>query len=106
MGRKWRRASCAGETIILTHQLAISSDYGEKIRHFVKSGGKLIVDGLTFFYDENQFAVMQTGFPLLIYLDVPIAGEHTISFSMREDGFKMDKIILSKSYRNPEIYIE
>lgn len=60
----WGRASYAGETIILTHQLAISSDYWEKIRHFVKSGGKLIADGLTFFYDENQFAVMQTGFPL------------------------------------------
>jgi hypothetical protein len=42
----------------------------------------------------------------LIYLDIPTAGEHTISFSMREDGFKMDKFLLSKSYRNPEINIE
>jgi beta-galactosidase len=61
---QWDKPSYVGETIILTHQIAISSDYWEKIRHFVKSGGKLIADGLTFFYDENQFAVMQTGFPL------------------------------------------
>jgi len=60
----WDKPSHIGETIILSHQLAISSVYWEKIRHFVKSGGKLIVDGLTFFYDENQFSVMQTGFPL------------------------------------------
>jgi len=60
----WDKSSHAGETIILSHQLSISSVYWEKIRHFVKSGGKLIVDGLTFFFDENHFAVMQTGFPL------------------------------------------
>ncbi|MEI8085337.1 MAG: beta-galactosidase trimerization domain-containing protein [Paludibacter sp.] len=60
----WDKPSHVGETIILSHQLSISSIYWEKIRHFVKSGGKLIVDGLTFFFDENHFAVMQTGFPL------------------------------------------
>lgn len=60
----WDKASHAGETIILSHQLSISSVYWGKIRHFVKSGGKLIVDGLTFFFDENHFSVMQTGFPL------------------------------------------
>ncbi len=60
----WDKPSHAGETIILSHQLCIASNYWEKIRHFVKSGGKLIVDGLTFFFDENHFSVMQTGFPL------------------------------------------
>jgi beta-galactosidase len=60
----WDKSSHVGETIILSHQLSISSVYWDKIRHFVKSGGKLIVDGLTFFFDENHFAVMQTGFPL------------------------------------------
>lgn len=38
----------------------------------------------------------------LIYLDIAAKGEHTISFSMREDGFKMDKIILSANYQIPE----
>jgi beta-galactosidase len=60
----WDKPSHAGETIILSHQLSIASNYWAKIRHFVKSGGKLIVDGLTFFFDENHFSVMQTGFPL------------------------------------------
>ncbi len=36
-----------------------------------------------------------------IFLDVPSAGVHTISFSMREDGFEMDKFILSKAYTKP-----
>lgn len=34
------------------------------------------------------------GVPGLIYLDVPTAGLHTISFSMREDGFRMDKWLM------------
>ncbi|MHA7058225.1 carbohydrate-binding protein [Aquimarina sp. M1] len=36
-----------------------------------------------------------------IYLDIPSAGVHTISFSMREDGFEIDKFVLSKSYTKP-----
>ncbi len=36
-----------------------------------------------------------------IYLDVPSAGVHTISFSLREDGFEMDKFVLSKTYTKP-----
>jgi hypothetical protein len=33
-----------------------------------------------------------------IYLDIPSAGMHTISFSMREDGFEFDKWIMTKEY--------
>ncbi len=36
-----------------------------------------------------------------IFLNVPSAGVHTISFSMREDGFEMDKFVLSKAYNKP-----
>ncbi|MEM6802534.1 MAG: DUF5060 domain-containing protein [Bacteroidota bacterium] len=38
----------------------------------------------------------------LIYLDINDRGLHTISFSMREDGFEMDKIVLSKDYSKPQ----
>ena len=38
----------------------------------------------------------------LIYLEIPSAGEHIISFSMREDGFRFDKFVLSKAYKLPE----
>ncbi len=31
-----------------------------------------------------------------IYLDIPSAGEHTVMFSMREDGFRFDQWILTK----------
>ncbi len=36
-----------------------------------------------------------------IYLDIPSAGIHTVSFSMREDGFEFDKFVLSKMYTKP-----
>ena len=38
----------------------------------------------------------------LIYLEIPSPGEHTISFSMREDGFRFDKFVLSNTYSVPE----
>jgi len=42
------------------------------------------------------------GVPELIYLDVTEAGEHTISFSMREDGFEFDQWALTTKYQRPE----
>ncbi len=36
-----------------------------------------------------------------IYLEIDQAGLHTISFSMREDGFEFDKWIIEKDYRQP-----
>ncbi len=60
----WGKTNHVGETIILSHQLSVPSQDWEKIRRFVKSGGRLIADGLTFFFDENHFSDMQTGFPL------------------------------------------
>ncbi|CAH8296762.1 hypothetical protein MFUCSW5_90013 [Mariniflexile fucanivorans] len=36
------------------------------------------------------------GTPDTIYLDFNDAGEYIISFSMREDGFEMDRFILTK----------
>lgn len=35
------------------------------------------------------------GEPYLIFLDIDTKGEHTIQFSMREDGFEFDKFILT-----------
>ena len=36
------------------------------------------------------------GEPMQIWLDVPEAGEHTVRFSMREDGFAFDKFLLTR----------
>ena len=35
------------------------------------------------------------GEPFKIYLDIPSSGIHTVSFSMREDGFEMDQLLLT-----------
>lgn len=36
-----------------------------------------------------------------IFLEIPNAGMHTISFSMREDGFEFDKWIMNTTYLKP-----
>jgi hypothetical protein len=41
------------------------------------------------------------GVEKLIYLEVDQPGEHVISFSMREDGFRFDKWAMSMEYKMP-----
>ena len=53
-----------GKTIILAHQISIPSKYWHSLNGFVEKGGKLIVDGLTGYYDENGLCVMGANFPL------------------------------------------
>ncbi len=57
------RKDFSNTTIILSHQIALPKDYVSKLEHFVEKGGKLIVDGLTGYYDENVHNQMLTGFP-------------------------------------------
>lgn len=38
---------------------------------------------------------VHTGVPMQLFLDIGKAGEHEILFSMREDGFEMDKFVLA-----------
>lgn len=42
------------------------------------------------------------GVEKLIYLDIPTAGKHTVSFSLREDGFEFDAFVLERDYINPD----
>jgi hypothetical protein len=42
------------------------------------------------------------GVPKLLFLDIPAAGVHTISFSLREDGFEFDAFVLSQGYIHPD----
>jgi len=53
----------SGSTIILAHQISVPSEYAPKLETFVSKGGKLIVDGLTGFFDDNLHNTMKTGFP-------------------------------------------
>ncbi len=53
----------SGSTIILAHQISVPSEYAPMLEAFVSKGGKLIVDGLTGFFDDNLHNTMKTGFP-------------------------------------------
>jgi beta-galactosidase len=53
-----------GEFLVLAHQISIPSKYWLLLQHFVANGGKLLIDGLSGYYDENGLCVMKTGFPL------------------------------------------
>jgi len=58
------KSDFTGSTIILAQQISIHSRYWKELSDFVSRGGKLIVDGLTAYFDENALCVMKTGFPL------------------------------------------
>ncbi|AMR30927.1 hypothetical protein A0256_05550 [Mucilaginibacter sp. PAMC 26640] len=53
-----------GIAIILAHQIAIPSKYWPVLSSFVEMGGKLLLDGLSGYYDENAVATTRLGFPL------------------------------------------
>ena len=56
------KADYKGQSIILSHQISMPDAYAEKLENFVAKGGKLLVDGLTGFFDENLHNTMKTGF--------------------------------------------
>jgi beta-galactosidase len=60
----WTKSDYTGECIILAHQISLPSRYWEPLRQFVAKGGKLIVEGLTAFYDENMLNLNGAGSPL------------------------------------------
>jgi beta-galactosidase len=51
-----------GQSIILAHQISLPDTYAAELEKFVNKGGKLIVDGLTAFFDEDLHNTMKTGF--------------------------------------------
>ncbi len=53
-----------GKTIVLANQVAIPVRYNDNLRNFVKNGGKLIIDGLTGYYNEKAICQMMNNFPL------------------------------------------
>lgn len=54
----------AGRTAVIPHMVALPSEFRPRIESFVRNGGKLIVTGLSGFYDENQRCLFMNGFPL------------------------------------------
>lgn len=60
----WNGEDYSGRSIILAGQVCIPRRYYEPLRTFVEKGGTLLVEGLSFFYDEYMFDVFGNGFPL------------------------------------------
>lgn len=54
----------AGCTAVIPHMVALPSEFRPRIESFVRNGGKLIVTGLSGFYDENMRCLFMNGFPL------------------------------------------
>jgi beta-galactosidase len=76
-----------GVTLILAHQVSLPSRYWPQIENFVKYGGKLIMDGLTAYYDEHAHCIMKTGFPL-----ANICGANVKEFKLGANLFKVELV--------------
>ncbi|MEE4194447.1 MAG: beta-galactosidase trimerization domain-containing protein [Anaerolineae bacterium] len=73
-----------GTAIILAHQVSIPSKYWDKLRSFVERGGKLIMDGLTAYYDEHAHCIMKHDFPL-----ADLCGAHLKEFKLKGNLFDL-----------------
>jgi beta-galactosidase len=87
------RSDFKGTIIILAHQVSIPSKYWKNLEDFVSKGGKLIVDGLTAYYDEHAHCIMKTGFPL----------EKLFGATIRE--FKLEGNLFDVSLNDPSLTI-
>ncbi len=57
--------TCAeGRTAVIPNMVSLPSWSWPRIREFVRRGGRLIVTGLSGFYDENMYCLFMNGFPL------------------------------------------
>lgn len=74
-----------GTLIILAHEVSIPSRYWNHLEDFVSKGGKLIMDGLTAYYDEHAHCIMKTGFPLQ-----NLVGGNIREFKLAGDLFNVD----------------
>lgn len=75
----------SNETIILSHQISLPKLYVDSLKNFVAKGGKLIVDGLTAFYDENMINTMKTGFDF-----EQLFGGNVSEFKLVDNIFKLE----------------
>lgn len=57
-------ADSKGKCVIFAGQLSVPEKYYQPLRLFVKGGGKVIIEGLSFCYNENLDSVFSSEFPL------------------------------------------
>ena len=73
-----------GTAIILAHQVSIPEQYWVKLRTYVERGGKLIMDGLTAYYDGHAHCIMKHDFPL-----ADLCGASVKEFKLKGDLFEI-----------------
>ncbi len=64
----WNYIGDSAKVVILANMVSIPSKYWNKLDTFVQNGNKLIITGLSGFYDENMHNVYQTNDPLKVML--------------------------------------
>jgi len=80
-----------GKVIILPHQIALPVKYTKSMEQFVATGGTLLVEGLTGFFDENMHNQTTTKFPYStlfggLLKDAPfVAKSFTLSLANQKD---------------------
>lgn len=60
----WNREDFTGMLMVLPNMIAIPSRQSERLKEFVRKGGKLFVEGLSGFYDGNMTCMFNDGFTL------------------------------------------
>lgn len=79
------KESYKGKAMIIAHQISIPKSYHAKLEDFVAKGGKLILEGLSGFYDENAYFVLRKGFPML-----NLCGAQVKEFKVVEEDFSFE----------------
>lgn len=54
-----------GKVIVFAHQIALPAQYNKALEHFVATGGTLLVEGLTGFFNENMHNQTTVAFPFI-----------------------------------------
>lgn len=78
------KSDYTGSTIILANQISVPSKYAAILESFVSKGGKLMVDGLTGFFDDDLHNTMKTGFPF-----AQLFGGNISEFKMLDNQFEV-----------------
>ncbi|NLR93962.1 beta-galactosidase trimerization domain-containing protein [Flammeovirga agarivorans] len=62
-GFDFTKKNYIGETIVLANQVSLDPEYKKDLESFVSKGGKLIVTGLTGYYDKRAICLLNTSTP-------------------------------------------
>jgi beta-galactosidase len=87
----FQKTDFSNEVIIIANQIVIPEHYIPVLEKFVAAGGKLIIDGLSGFYDENLICTHTNGFRLHKLLGGFISEYKTVAekFSIDLNGTKL-----------------